>query len=205
MAVLRTLLASVVLLGAGGGVLHRATDGFRAFTSDTARRVAIRDHPPVVPALPLQTARGGRTSFGELRGQWLLVDFIYTRCPTFCSVQGDEFAQLQRQLAGPIADGRLSLLSVSFDPAYDDPAALARYQRGHGDNGTGWIAARPESRADLAELMRVFGVVVIPDNLGGFTHNAAILVVDPVGKLVSVLDWDDVDGAVRYITQQSQP
>ncbi|MGH8041818.1 MAG: SCO family protein [Rudaea sp.] len=205
MAVWRTLLVSLVLLVAGVGVLAAATDGFRAYTTETARRIGVRERPPVVPPLPLQTADGGRSSFGQLRGRWLLVDFIYTRCLTFCSVQGGEFAQLQRQLAAPIAAGKLTLLSVSFDPANDNPAALTDYQHRHGDNGAGWIAARTVDHADMVTLMRVFGVVAVPDGLGGFVHNAAIAAVDPAGRLVAILDWDDPRGAARYVTQRLTP
>ena len=202
MAVLRTLLLSLVLLAAAIAVLAGATDGFRAYTSETARRIGVREHPPVVPPLPLQTATGARTSFGALRGRWLLVDFIYTRCTTYCSVQGAEFVNLQNQLAGAIAADKLTLLSVSFDPAHDDPAALTRYQRFHGAHGTGWIAARPVDHADMAALMSVFGVVAVPDGLGGFVHNAAIAVVNPKGRLVRIIDWDDPRRAVRYVTQR---
>ncbi|MGH8235334.1 MAG: SCO family protein [Rhodanobacteraceae bacterium] len=201
MAVLRTLLLSLVLLAAGIGVLGEVTDGFRAYTTETARRIQIREHPRAVPPLALQTAAGGHTSFGALRGRWLLVDFIYTRCTTFCSVQGAEFAGLQNELAGPIAADKVALLSVSFDPR-DDPAALARYQRLHGAHGAGWIAARPVGKADLAALMHVFGVVAVPDGLGGFVHNSAIAVVNPTGRLVAILDWDDPQGAAGYITER---
>lgn len=205
MSVLRTLLASAFLLVVGGGIINRVTDGFRAFTTESARRLAVRDHPPLVPTLPLQTADGGRTSFSELRGRWVLVDFIYTSCMTECSLQGAEFARLERELAGPIAAGKLAMLSVSFDPQRDTPAALSEYVRSHKGGGAGWLAARPVSEADLAEFKRVFGVVVIPDEMGGFMHNAATLVVDPTGKLVRVFDWDDVSGAARYVTQRISP
>lgn len=205
MAVLRTLLVSLVLLAAGLAVLAVATHGFRAYTTETARRIGVREHPRLVPPLPLQTADGGHTSFAELRGRWLLVDFIYTRCLTYCSVQGSEFARLQQQLANPIASGKVALLSVSFDPAHDDPAALASYQRQHGNHGTGWIAARPVDQADLKTLMHLFGVVAVPDGIGGFVHNAAIAVVDPSGRLVAILDWNDSPGATRYVTRQLTP
>jgi protein SCO1/2 len=204
-SVLRTLLVSLVLVAAGIGVLAEVTDGFRAYTTETARRIRVREHPRAVPPLPLQTASGARTDFGALRGRWLLVDFIYTRCTTYCSVQGSEFARLQDELAGPIAAGKVTLLSVSFDPGRDDPAALARYQRLHGARGNGWIAARPVDAADLTELMDVFGVVAVPDGLGGFVHNAAIAVVDPWGRLVGIMDWDDSRGAVRYVTRRLSP
>ena len=205
MAVLRTLLTSLVVLAAGVGALAGVTDGFRAYTTETARRISVREHPPVVPPLLLQTAGGGQLSFDQLRGRWLLVDFIYTNCMTYCSLQGSGFGRLQRELAVSIAAGKLALLSISFDPDRDDPAALAAYQRTHGDHGAGWISARPVERADLLALMRVFGVVAVPDGLGGFVHNAAIAVVDPEGRLVTILDWDDLPGAARYITRRITP
>ncbi len=201
-AVLRTLLASLILLTVGIGVVAGATDGFRAFTSEAARRIRISEHPPEVPSLPLQTADGAETSFGALRGRWLLVNFIYTRCMTFCSVQGSEFARLQRELTEPIAAEKIVLLSVSFDPDHDNPAALAEYQRSRGAHGSGWIAARPVDKEDLVALMRVFGVVAIPDGIEGFVHNAAIAVVDPAGRLVAILDWDDTQGAAAYVIQR---
>lgn len=203
--VLRTLLLSLAVLTAGVGVLADVTDGFRAYTSETARRISVLEHPPLIPPLWLQTAAGTRTSFGELRGSWLLVDFIYTNCTTYCSVQGGEFARLQRKLAEPIAAGKVALLSISFDPARDDSRALASYQRIHGDEGAGWIAARPVDHLDLVTLMRVFSVVAVPDGLGGFVHNAAIAVVDPEGRLVAILDWDDVPGAARYVSERWMP
>lgn len=205
MAVLRTSLVSLVVLATGVGVLAGVTDGFRAYTTETARRIGVLEHPPIVPPLSLQTGTGAKTSFGQLHGRWLLVDFIYTTCMTYCSVQGNEFARLQRELAEPIAAGTVALLSLSFDPAHDDPVALASYQRIHGDHGAGWIAARPINPADLVALMHVFGVVAVPDGLGGFVHNAAIAVVNPEGRLVAILDWDDVRGAARYVTERLTP
>ena len=106
------------------------------------------------------------------------------------------------QLALPIASDKLALLSVSFDPAHDDAAALVSFQRLHGDHGAGWIATRPVDAADLTTLLRVFGVVTVPDGLGGFVHDAAIAVVDPDSRLVAILDWDGRDGAARFVSQR---
>lgn len=205
MSVLRTLLASLVILAAGVATLAAATDGFRAFTTETARRLDVREHPRVLPPAALQTARGDTLSLARLRGKWLLVDFIYTRCTTYCSLQGTEFARLQNRLARPLAQGGVVLLSISFDPVRDGPSELAAYLRRSGDRGTGWIAARPTGRDELATLMQAFGVVAIPDSLGGYVHNSAIAVVDPAGRLVAILDWDDSHAAERFVTATLTP
>ena len=188
---LRTLLASLALLIAGGAALGAATDGFRAFTTETARRIAVRDHPVAVPAVALQSQSGAQLRFADFRGQWLLVDFIYTRCPTVCLALGGDFAQLQRLLAGPIGAGQVRLLSISFDPVHDTPEQLEAYQQRFGDRGSGWLAARPLTADGLVQLKRAFGITVIPDQYGGYTHNTAIHVVDPRGRLVEILDSGD--------------
>ena len=205
MTVLRTALASAGLLLAGGGALAAATDGFRAFTTETARRVAVRGSPVELPAVALQSQSGARFTLADLRGKWLLVDFIYTRCPTVCTVLGGDFAQLERQLAGPIAQGRVQLLSISFDPAHDPPVRLAAYLERFGSRSPAWQAARPLTGEGLQRLTTAFGVTVIPDRLGGFTHNAAIHLVDPEGRLADIFDLGDPAGISEAVLGSLDP
>ena len=192
-AVLRTSLASAALLLAGGVVLAAATNGFQAFTTETARRVAVRSRPAELPAVALESQSGARFTLADLRGTWLLVDFIYTRCPTFCTTLGGDFARLERQLADPIARGEVQLLSISFDPTQDTPAQLAAYLKRFRGRDMGWQAARPITDHGLRQIVAAFGVTVIPDQLGGYTHNAAIHLVDPEGRLVDIFDLGDVE------------
>ena len=172
----------------------QGTDGFQAFTTETARRVAVRRQPADLPPTALENQSGARFTLADLRGTWLLVDFIYTRCPTICTVLGGDFARLQQQLARPIAQGTLQLLSVSFDPAHDWPPQLAAYLgRFGGRSMMGWQAARPLNPDGLQQLTTAFGITVIPDQHGGYTHNAAIHLVDPEGRLVDIFDLGNLD------------
>jgi len=202
---LRTLLASLPIVAGGLAALHAATDGFQAFTSETARRLSIARDPRLLPQVPLEAADGSTVQLGDLRGRWLLVDFIYTRCETYCSVQGNEFARLQQRLGTQIQAGQVQLVSISFDPAYDDPAQLAAYQRRSGDRGSGWIVARPVQTTDLPKLLATFGVKAVPDGLDGYVHNAAISIVNPEGRVVAVLDWDAMQQAQDYVLQRVAP
>lgn len=196
----RTVVASLLVGVACGTALFLATQGLQAFTAETARRVNVRRQPRALPLqVALQTATGQTTTLGELAGRWLLVDFIYTRCTTYCTVQGGDFARLQDRLAQPMAAGRVALLSISFDPQHDGPVQLAAYQARERSRGAGWIAARPTNAAGLRALMRAFGVTAIADERGGYAHNAAINVVDPQGRLVDILDWDAAAQAERLI------
>lgn len=201
MPILRTLLASALILAIGGAVLTAATDGFHAFTSETARRLDVQRDPPPVPTVALETQSGTLIKLTSLRGRWVVVDFIYTRCLTWCLALGGEFAQLQDQLAGPLADGKLVLLSISFDPAHDTPLQLGAYQQRFGGHADGWIAARPTRDADLRQLLRTFGVTVVPDTMGGYVHNAAIQIVDPQGRLVQIVDAGNPQAVAQIMRQ----
>lgn len=205
MPMLRTLLASLFIVLAGGAVLGAATDGLQAFTTETARRLAVQRHPVDIPDVGLQTDSGAPMQFADLHGRWLLVDFIYTRCPSYCRALGTEFAQLQDQLAQPIAQRQVQLLSISFDPAFDTPAQLAAYLARSGDHGSGWLAARPTGPDALAQLVQAFGVTVIDDGFGGYTHNAAIHLIDPRGRLFAIFDLGDHDAVARTVMQRLGP
>lgn len=205
MRLLRTLFVSVALILAGGFVVYAATDRLQAFTTEAARRIAVRQHPVDVPPVTLETQSGARIDVTGLHGKWLLVDFIYTRCPTYCVALGSEFAQLQDRLAGPLAKGAVELVSISFDPAHDTPPELAAYLQRARSRGAGWLAARPIGRDGLDQLETSFGITVIPDGMGGYTHNAAIHVVDPQGRLIEIIDSGQSDLAARTVLEKLRP
>ena len=84
-----------------------------------------------VPDFALINQDGKRIRLRSYQGDVLLVTFVYTRCPfpTFCPLVSRNFAQVYAQLRKDPAIGskKIRLLSVSFDPKHDTPAALKRY------------------------------------------------------------------------------
>jgi protein SCO1/2 len=179
-------------------VLWQTTDGFAALTTERARRVEVRRDMPAVPAFTVETMTGERLSMPPGDGRATVVEFIYTNCPSICQSAGAELARLRDRLAtGPLA-ARAWLVSLSFDPARDTPERMAEYGHGHGADGRLWTVARP-AKGDLGALLNAYGITVIPDRAGGFTHNAALHVVSPDGRLLAILDMDDVDGAENAI------
>lgn len=205
MSVLRTGLCSLALVAAGTGLLATVTHGFQAYTSAGLLRLSVRQSPRTVPDVVLQAADGSLTRIAQMRGRWLVAGFMYTRCATVCSIQGSGFAQLRALLREAIARRQVGLLSISLDPGHDTPAALARYQQRHDDAHDGWLAARPRSRADLRTLLDVFGVKAIPDGLGGLEHDAAFNLIDPAGRLVEILDWNDPQAAADHVLARIRP
>jgi protein SCO1/2 len=189
-------MAATLVLAAGFALAHTATDGFQAFTLESARRLHALTAQAALPELALDLADGRRARLSEMPGQVLLVDFIYTNCPTYCAALGSVYAQIGRRLEDEIATGKVRLVSISFDPARDGPAELIAYHTRYGGNANGWDLGRPAQAADLERWLNAFGVVVIPDGLGGYTHNAAVHVVGPDRRLAAIHGLEDLDAVV---------
>lgn len=195
---MRPLAASLAVAVAGATVLWQATDGLSALTTEAARRVAALREARSVPAVMIETMTGGRETLPPGDGRAAVVEFIYTSCPDICQAAGDELARLRDRIADEPLVGRVRLVSLSFDPARDTPERMAEYGRWHDADGTLWTVARPGAGA-LPALLGAYGVTVIPDRMGGFVHNTALHVVSPEGRLVAILDMDDMDGAVKAL------
>lgn len=185
-----SLVASGLVALLGFGVFWSATDGFTAFTAETARRAEILRSPRNLPAVALEDQDGRRFSLQDYRGRLLAVEFIYTRCTTICRSLGMAFRQVRERLPAQALGREVALLSISFDAARDDPASLKAYGQAFGADGAHWRIARIRHPDEVAPLLAAFGIVVIADGLGGFEHNAAIHLLGRDGRLAQISDLD---------------
>ena len=192
----RGVAAVVAVVLGGPTTLWWGTDGLTAITAESARRLDIRRNPRPLPVVALEDHNGAAASFADFSGKVILLDFVHTRCPTLCIALGTAFQQARDRIAGSSLEGRVVLLTVSFDPERDGPSDLADYADRYGGTDAVWRVLRAPSRDDTRDLLRVAKVIAVPDGFGGFVHNAAILVVDANGRLVRILDSDAVDEAL---------
>ncbi len=186
----RSIASALLVTLLGTGVLWQGTDGFRAFTAEGARRVDILRAPRALPAVVLEDQDGRAFRLQDYQNQLLAVDFIYTRCMTICRNMSRAFKQIRDRVPQQMLGRDFSLLSISIDMDRDDVASLNAYASIYGADSTNWRIARVSSKADLKSLLEAFGIVVIPDGLGGFEHNAAIHLLGRAGKLVQISDID---------------
>lgn len=187
----RSIAATALVVLAGAGVLWWGTDGFTAFTSETARRIEILRSPRTLPATVLEDQDGRAFTLQDYHGRLLAVEFIYTRCTTLCRSMGMAFKQIRERVPRQALGRDFALLSISFDPVRDDTASLRGYGQTYGADGTDWRIARVRNAADLKPLLNAFGIVVITDGMGGFEHNAAIHLIGRDGRLKQISDIDD--------------
>jgi len=180
----------VLVLAGGSAALAWETDNFRAFTSTGAQQLDIERSPRPLPDVQLVDQDGNAFALSAYKGRTVLIDFIYTRCPTICGTVGDDFARVTELGGGRIQSTPLDLLSISFDPQNDDREALKRYGERFGAVAPHWRIAATADANGLAALLETFGVVIIPDGTGGFIHTSAVYVVDAQGRLARMLDPD---------------
>lgn len=200
---LRTTLASALLLLGGWAAAGWLTYDFQVWTDEDARRLQVALRPVEAPPVSVQGPEGSGnlvTLLAEVGGA-TVVNFVYTRCVTVCLSLGSGFQQLQAALQADRAAGsapRVGLLSISFDHARDDPAALQAYAQHLRADPALWRFVRVPDTAQQQHLLRTLGVVVTPDGRGDFEHNAALLVFDARGRMVRIFDLAEQQLALDF-------
>lgn len=170
-----------------------------------------------VPDFALINQDGKRIRLRSYQGEVLLVTFIYTRCPfpTFCPLVSRNFAQIYAQLRNDPAIGsrKIRLLSVSFDPKHDTPAALKRYA----ESFKSTTGRKPFDRWEFAavpakELPKVAGFFGLYYSLSGdqIVHSLSTSVISPDGTIYKWYDgntWKPADllqDATQSLEQDNQ-
>ncbi len=176
---------------AGFIAIGQATEMGRAFTTETLRREQVARRPRPLPEFVLRDDTDRDTTLQRwlaADGRVQIVDFVYTRCQTVCTSLGSTYQQLQRQVLDGGLQDKVGLLSISFDPAGDNAAALRAYTERMRMQPQVWRIATLASPADRQRLLDAFGIMVVPAGPGEFEHNSALHIVSADGRLVRIVD-----------------
>jgi protein SCO1/2 len=159
-------------------------------TIPAAAGVHILQAGDAVPDPSLIDQHGRSISLKDFRGSAVAVSFIYTRCPLpqFCPLIDRRFGEAQKLAASdPALAGKVTLLSISFDPKFDRAEVLRAHAKKVGADDKVWRFATAEE-AVVDRLAAEFGINVIRERDGTITHNLRTAVIDPSGRVVSILD-----------------
>lgn len=143
-----------------------------------------------VPNYVLKNQDGKQIQLKDYRGKALLLTFIYTRCPLpeYCALMSNNFAQIDRQLEQATdVYNKTHLLSVSIDPAYDNPQVLRSYGAAHTERYqketfTHWEFASGEQVKEMAQF---FGLRYFPEK-DEIIHGLKTVIIAPDGKVAKV-------------------
>jgi protein SCO1/2 len=159
-------------------------------TIPVAANVHILAAGDAVPDTKLLDQDGASMALTDFKGSAVAVTFIYTRCPLpqFCPLIDRRFAEAQTLIAADAAlAGKVKLVSISFDPAFDSAETLRAHAKKLSADPRVWRFATA-NEAIVDRLAAEFGVNVIREKDGTITHNLRTAVIDPTGHVVSVVD-----------------
>ena len=191
----------IVVLLFGFGLFFIGTDGFQAFTAETARTNDLIDTQPAFPEVTLEDSHERTYSFTDhYEDKYVFITFMYTTCTSVCPQLEMNMYNVYKQLPEEYIGKDIEFLSISFDAENDDPETLTKYRGYFESDGETWRMARIPDKDQMNQLLEDFGVIVIPDGNGHFTHNSAFYLVDRDGYLVDVMDYTKIDEATDKIT-----
>lgn len=165
--------------------------------SPTSATVSTNPVMPVIRAAPdfaLVDVEGKTVRLSQLRGQPVLVAFIYTSCTTACPLLSARMAKLQQALARERIDA--ALLSITVDPQADNAAALARFAKTF-DARPGWHFLR-EAPERLAPVLAAYDEWTQRLPNGELDHPARLHLVDRAGRVREIYSLAFFDEAQAF-------
>jgi protein SCO1/2 len=177
-----------------------------SFVPPTPERVtAAVGTGDVAPDFRLRNQDGTDIDLQRLRGNFVFLTFIYTRCPfpDYCPLTMKNFNALRALLAADAQFAkRVHFISVSIDPEHDTPPVLRAYGErmiGGADRFANWDLATG-SADEIRRLATGFGLTYYSE-LGQITHSLATAIIGPDDRVMTVLEgnaWRPSD-AVRIV------
>lgn len=180
-------VAITVLLGAV--VIAYATDGLTIYTAEGKRRSDVEQYPRESPQITFIDQTDAALKVSELKGKTVLMEFIFTSCPSFCYAMGSVYSKLQRRIkSSEIND--VVLLSVSFDFARDGAEQIEQYAGKFKAEKPYWYVVRASSQVALERLLAAYEVIIVSDGSGGYDHDSAIHVLNKNNALYKIIDFN---------------
>ncbi len=176
----------------GLGLLAGGCDSAQA-GADTSAPVAFVSASPVdidyaLPDFDLVDQRGQRVTRADLSGKVLVVDFIFTRCPTVCPRLTERMAVVQKELA---SDADVRLVSITVDPEHDTPDTLAAYGAKYGADPARWYFLGGDPEHVQKTVLQGFKMAVRRVSAESIDHAERFVLVDRAMHVRGVFETDD--------------
>jgi protein SCO1/2 len=133
------------------------------------------------PEFALVDQDGRPVTLDSLRGQVVMLDFVYTHCPGPCPILTGTHVAVQRALPPELAP-KVRFVSISLDPGRDTPEALRRYAEAHGADLARWSFLTGEP-GTVEDVLQRYGVGATPAENGEIEHLVVTYLIDAEGRV----------------------
>ncbi len=170
----------------------------RQLQQDTLNRGsrAFRGIGEQIPRFALWNQKGELFLSESLRGNYVVINFIFTRCrmANMCPAATERMRQLQG-LAKERDMDDLRLVSITLDPEFDTPGIFTAYAMDREiDQDTFYFLSGPERIVE--NLKSQLGVLAEPDEQEIIRHTLSTALVDPSGRIIYRIPGSMWDPAV---------
>jgi protein SCO1 len=134
------------------------------------------------PAFALTTQEGNQLSLSDLRGNPVVVTFIFTSCRSACPRLTSKLIGIQRRISKKTDKPNVRFVAISVAPEVDTPDVLKAYAKAHGADLNSWafLTGTPSAIEDVARRYAVFQKKRAPDDV---EHTFLTSLIDAKGVL----------------------
>jgi len=133
------------------------------------------------PDFELTDQNGRMVRFEDMRGDVVLLDFIFTHCAGPCPILTSSHVTLQRSIPAELRE-RVQFVSITLDPRRDTPEALLAYATARGADLSDWsFLTGPVDRVD--RVLADYGVGKALGEDGEIQHTVVSFLIDPQGRI----------------------
>ena len=137
------------------------------------------------PDFALQDAEGRPVRLADLRGNVVVLHFIYAGCPDVCPLHADRIAEIQSMVNQTPMKEQVRFVTITTDPKNDKPDVLKAYGPLHGLDPVNWVflTATADAPEDVTrKLAEQFGHKFMKQEDGYQVHGIVTHVIDKEGR-----------------------
>lgn len=135
---------------------------------------------------------GHAFTLDELKGETLLINFMFAGCTSVCPVQTVSLKRVHNEMQLDPEKDHIKLLSISIAPLSDTPEELKKFAKRFEIDKPSWRFA-VTNLAHTNELSEQFGVGIKPLDGGQIDHRSLLYLVNHEGVMIQQYRGDVVD------------